>query len=70
MKGGKEGLGSLTRFDQYWEIDERTGDRLPYLDSVFAKKIVDPTVRWTALRAGDLDYIVDPHEIALKHCPG
>jgi len=50
----------LTRFDQYWEIDEKTGDRLPYLDSIFAKKIVDPTVRWTALRAGDLDYIADP----------
>ena len=50
----------LTRFDQYWEIDEKTGDRLPYLDSIFVKKIVDPTVRWTALRAGDLDYIADP----------
>ena len=50
----------LTRFDKYWEIDEKTGDRLPYLDSIFVKKIVDPTVRWTALRAGDLDYIQDP----------
>jgi len=48
------------RFDQYWEVDEKTGDRLPYLDSIYVKKIVDPTVRWTALRAGDMDYIQDP----------
>jgi len=50
----------FTRFEQYWEIDEKTGDRLPYLDSVYVKKIVDPMVRWTALRAGDLDYAQDP----------
>jgi peptide/nickel transport system substrate-binding protein len=50
----------FTRFDRYWEIDEKTGDRLPYLDSFHWKKIVDPVVRWTALRAGDLDYIQDP----------
>ncbi len=50
----------LARFDQYWEVDEKTGDRLPYLDSFYVKKIVDPTVRWTALRAGDVDYIPDP----------
>jgi len=55
----------LTRFDQYWEIDEKTGDRLPYLDSIYVKKIVDPTVRWTALRAGDLDYIQDPPKKAV-----
>jgi len=57
----------LTRFDQYWEIDEKTGDRLPYLDSIYVKKIVDPTVRWTALRAGDLDYInLPPPNIVLQ----
>jgi peptide/nickel transport system substrate-binding protein len=50
----------MVRFDQYWETDEKTGDRLPYLDSIHTKKIVDPMVRWSALRAGDLDYIVDP----------
>ena len=50
----------LTRFDQYWEVDEKTGDRLPYLESVYCKKILDPTVRWAGLRAGDLDYIQDP----------
>jgi len=50
----------LTRFDQYWEVDENTGVRLPYLDSIFIKKIVDATVRWTALRANDLDLILIP----------
>ncbi len=50
----------FTRFDRYWEVDEKTGDRLPYLDEIYVKKIVDPVVRWTALRAGDLDYIQDP----------
>jgi peptide/nickel transport system substrate-binding protein len=55
----------FTRFDQYWEMDEKTGDRLPYLDSINVKKIVDPTVRWTALRAGDLDYIQDPPKKAV-----
>jgi peptide/nickel transport system substrate-binding protein len=50
----------FTRFDQYWEIDEKTGNRLPYLDGIQMKKIVDETVRWTALRARDLDYINNP----------
>ena len=50
----------FTRFDKYWEYDEKTGDRLPYLDSINVRKIVDATVRWTALRAGDLDYIQNP----------
>jgi peptide/nickel transport system substrate-binding protein len=50
----------LVRFDNYWEIDEKTGMRLPYLDSIFVKKIVDETIRWTGLRAGDLDYIQAP----------
>jgi peptide/nickel transport system substrate-binding protein len=65
----------FTRFDQYWEIDEKTGNRLPYLDSIYVKKVVDPTVRWTALRAGDLDYInLPPQNIVLaemkKPTPG
>ncbi len=50
----------LTRFNQYWEVDPKTGDRYPYLDSIITKKIVDETMRWTALRAGDLDYISAP----------
>jgi peptide/nickel transport system substrate-binding protein len=52
----------LTRFDQYWSVDETTGDRLPYLDAIYTKKIVDATVRWTALRAGDLDCAYGPPE--------
>ena len=57
----------FTRFDQYWEVDEKTGIRLPYLDSIYVKKIVDETVRWTALRAGDLDYInCPPRNIVLE----
>jgi peptide/nickel transport system substrate-binding protein len=50
----------VTRFDQYWEIDEQTGDRLPYLDTFYVKKIVDENVRLTALRAGDVDVISTP----------
>ncbi len=49
-----------TRFDQYWEVDEKTGDRLPYLGGVYVKKIHEDIVRWTGLRAGDFDYIQNP----------
>ncbi len=57
----------LTRFDQYWEYDEKTGNRLPYLDGFYLKKIVDEMVRWTALRAGDVDLIhVPPRNIVLQ----
>lgn len=49
-----------TRFDQYWEVDEKTGDRLPYIKEVYVKKIVDDTVRLAALRAGDIDIAVGP----------
>ena len=50
----------FTRFDQYWEIDEKTGNRLPYLDSVYLKKMVEEAIRWTALRAGDIDLLDTP----------
>ncbi len=50
----------LTRFDQYWEIDEKTGKRLPYVDGVYIKKIVYDTVRLAAVRAGDLDCTSGP----------
>jgi peptide/nickel transport system substrate-binding protein len=57
----------FTRFDQYWEIDEKTGDRLPYVDSLYVKKIVDDTVRFTALRTGEIDGIaVPPMNIVAK----
>ena len=38
----------FTRFDQYWEVDEKTGNRLPYVDSIHVKKIVEESIRWTA----------------------
>jgi len=57
----------FTRFDKYWEVDEKTGDRLPYLDSIYVKKIVDENVRWVSLRAGDMDYIHYPSmKVALQ----
>jgi ABC-type oligopeptide transport system substrate-binding subunit len=57
----------FSRFDQYWEYDEKTGNRLPYLDSIYSKKIVEEAVRWTALRAGDVDVVdVPPLNIVAK----
>ena len=50
----------FVRFDQYWEVDEKTGDHLPYVDAVSMKKIVDDTVRLAAVRAGDLDCTSGP----------
>ena len=50
----------VARWDQYYEADEKTGDRLPYLGGVFVKKVVDETVRMTALRAGDVDAVSGP----------
>jgi len=64
----------FTRNDQHYEFDEKTGDRLPYFDSVFVKKIVDESVRWTALRSGDVDFISSPPlkvvaDVSLKRVP-
>ncbi len=50
----------FTRFDKYWEIDPKTGDRLPYLDGILVKKIVDEVVRFAGLRAGDIDCVSGP----------
>jgi peptide/nickel transport system substrate-binding protein len=50
----------FSRFDQYWEYDEKTGNRLPYLDTIYRNKIVEEAVRWTALRAGDVDVVDTP----------
>ena len=55
----------VSRFDKYHMVDEKTGDRLPYLDGVHVRKIVDDTVRLTALRAGDIDYCAAPANSAL-----
>jgi peptide/nickel transport system substrate-binding protein len=57
----------FTRFDKYWEIDEDTGDRLPYLDGIHVRKIPEEIVRWTALRAGDVDYIqIPPRKVTVE----
>jgi peptide/nickel transport system substrate-binding protein len=57
----------FNRFDQYWEKDEQTGARLPYLNMIYEKKMVDESVRWTALRAGDIDMVdVPPLNILAK----
>jgi peptide/nickel transport system substrate-binding protein len=50
----------LKRFEHYWEFDEATGDRLPYLEGYRGVKIVDPNVRWTALRSGELETSYTP----------
>ncbi len=60
-------LFEVSRFDQYWKTDEKTGDRLPYLAGIIMKKIPDENVRWTALRAGDIDFVdVPPLNIVAK----
>ena len=50
----------FTRFGQYWEVDEKTGDRLPCLDGIYVQKIVDDVVRFAGLRAGDVDCVSGP----------
>jgi len=50
----------FTRFDQYWEYDDKTGDRLPYLDGIHVRKVVDESIRFAGLRAGDLDFAATP----------
>jgi peptide/nickel transport system substrate-binding protein len=49
-----------TRFDQYYEVDEKTGNHLPYVDAIYVQKIVDDTVRFAGLRAGDVDCASGP----------
>ncbi|TAJ99467.1 hypothetical protein EPO44_10480, partial [bacterium] len=44
------------RFKNYWEKD-KNGNRLPYVDEVIFRPIVDDTVRYTSLRAGDVDFV-------------
>lgn len=46
----------VKRFKNYWKKDKK-GNRLPYLDEVIFKPITDDTVRYTGLRAGDLDFV-------------
>ncbi len=48
----------LKRFKNYWKKD-KDGNRLPYVDEVILKPIVDDTVRYTMLRTGDVDWIFE-----------
>ena len=48
---------TLKRFDGYWEKG------LPYLDEIVYKPIPDTTVRFTAMRTGQIDFM---HQIAPK----
>jgi peptide/nickel transport system substrate-binding protein len=57
----------LVRFPQYWEVDKKTGERYPFVDSITVTKIVDEMTRWTALQTGDVEYIsATPANITAK----
>jgi peptide/nickel transport system substrate-binding protein len=52
---------SFKRFDQYWQKG------IPYLDGIEFRIISDPTVRFTALRTGDVDIMTKlTYEYALR----
>jgi peptide/nickel transport system substrate-binding protein len=46
----------LVRFDNYWETDAE-GHNLPYLDAIVGKPKREPSVRLTALRTGQVQFI-------------
>lgn len=46
----------VRRFKGYWKKD-KNGNQLPYVDEVILKPITDDTVRYMALRTGDVDWI-------------
>ncbi len=46
----------VKRFKNYYGKD-KNGNSLPYVDEVIFKPIVDDTVRYTGLLAGDLDFV-------------
>lgn len=46
----------LKRFKNYWARDKQ-GRQLPFVDEVILKVIPDDTVRYTALRTGDVDWV-------------
>jgi peptide/nickel transport system substrate-binding protein len=46
----------VKRFKDYWKKDAK-GNQLPYVDEVILRPITDATVRYTALRTGDVDWI-------------
>jgi peptide/nickel transport system substrate-binding protein len=46
----------MERFENYWETDAE-GNNLPYLDAIVGKPKQEPSVRLTALRTGQVDFI-------------
>ena len=48
----------LRRFKNYWKKD-KSGNTLPYVDEVILKPLTDGTVRYTALRTGDVDWVFE-----------
>ena len=46
----------LVRFENYWETDAE-GNSLPYLDAIIGKPKVEGSVRLTALRTGQVQFI-------------
>ena len=46
----------LKRFKNYWAKD-KNGKQIPYVDEVILKVVPDDTVRYTALRTGDVDWV-------------
>jgi len=46
----------MERFENYWETDAE-GNNLPYLDAVVGKPKQEPSVRLTALRTGQVQFI-------------
>ena len=50
----------VARLNNYSQIDEKVGDRLPHTVGVFLKKIVEEPFRLTPLRAGEMNYIEAP----------
>jgi peptide/nickel transport system substrate-binding protein len=46
----------LVRFENYWETDAE-GHQLPYLDEIIGKPKREPSVRLTALRTGQVQFI-------------
>ena len=46
----------VKRFKDYWKKDAK-GNQLPFVDEVILRPITDATVRYTALRTGDVDWV-------------
>lgn len=56
---------TVKRFENYWRKDDK-GNQLPYVDQIIIRPIPDESVRFLALRSGDLDLVdyVGPSDAA------